>query len=215
MWGDPRPGTEADNVNKLVEKRKKQAEESGIDRLFCDTYFDILKTYPTWIKNEHNNVIEYIFPTVTKAEETPNGIVFKLADKTYKIETERKYGYDNPYYEMKLFLNDRKVFGIDASEDSNPYATFYYPNGINAYVNDDWVNDFKEIQHHHKLINKKREILWAENKERTDEKRQNFGITKEEVISYSQSEISSNHKKGVWEKWWFWIIIFIIFLIFI
>ena len=221
MWGEPRIRTEAYIVKKEVEKRKKIATQKGLDRLIMDVYHDCIQYYPSWIKNNKNK--KSICPQVVEANNTKSksgvGIEFKYCDKNYKIvRGDRRFleFSDNYWYDLTLFLNDRKVFEVTEEEIRNEYNDEYNPVFVKAYVNNDWVDDFNNILLHKKSIDLQSSIDYAEDPERTRELMESFGINKVEGIGNVEDINKVNDKNknsSILSKGCFWIIVIVILLI--
>ena len=212
MYGEPREGTEAYLVKQEAERRKKLAKDKGLDQLLLDTYDD-LKHYPSWIKDEKNK--RWIHQSISEAkyvgEKYDYNIEFKFGDKVYKIIRKRGYSpefWEGIWYDLMLSLNEKKIFEITEEETSDQYSTYHRPISVNAYVNDDWAEDFKSINAHRKNMSKEAELEYAEDPKRTQALKDNFGITalpKVPIIFNTKPALKID--QSIWSKWWVWALI--------
>lgn len=217
MWGEPREGTEAHAVKKEAERRKKLAQEKGLDNLLVDTY-DNLRHYPSWIKDSRNK--RWIHPSISEAkyvgEKYSYNIQFKFDGKVYKIIREKGFSPefgDGTWYDLILYLDEKKVFAITEEETSDQYSTYHRPISVNAYINDSWVDDFKNIHEYDKRVSEETELEFAEDPKRTQALKDDFGITDITPESKSsEAQSVEEAKKSIWSKWWVWVIIIIILI---
>lgn len=225
MWGEPREGTEAYKIKQLAEKRKKEAEEKKLDDLFSKTYRDCLKYSYAWSKNDNKEYVHLDMSSIEEKKENGDRridiIEFNIESRHYKITSERKSSYlpddYSYYYNDELFLNGKKVFAISESEKMEEWGTYYSPISVNAYINEDWVSDFIAIRNHHDKISKEHEIKYAEDPEKTNKLKEDFGIVNIEDFGDSLKQqnkelpVSSNKEtKPFWKSLWFWFILFVI-----
>lgn len=222
MWGEPRKGTEADLVKQEVEKRKKIAKDKGLDRLVIDVYHDCLKYYPSWIENEKNKkwVLPQVFEAKIVGKKFDSDIEFKIKDKSYKITRGDRWTPEfgeGTWYKLTLYQDNKKVFETTEEETNDQYCTYYSPVSVDAYLNDNWVDDFNSILSHKKDMDAQSAIKFAENPERTRELRESFGIDKIESNNQNVDEKNNlknikenNINKSIWSKWWVWVIIIIV-----
>lgn len=216
MWGEPRKGTEAYLVKQEAERKKKIAEDNGLDQLVIDVYHECLKYYPSWIKDERNK--KWVIPEVSEANVVGNkhsdNVEFKFQDNYYKINRSDRwipeFSDDGTWYKITLFLNDKKVFEVTEEETSDQYSDYHKPISVSAYLNNDWVDDFKNILSHKKKISAQSEIEFAEDPKRIQELRASFGINKnpDELKQGSGGAINKKiSNKPFWKRWWFWLLI--------
>jgi hypothetical protein len=213
MWGEPRRGTEAYAVKSEAEKRKKIAQEKKLDRLFIDLYYDYLQYYPHWIKNKNTK----INPAISEIKEVEDKIEFIVGDKKYRIVKGNSHPHpfeSSTLNDLSLYMNDKKIFEVTEEQTFNEYSDFHDTYSINAYVNDEWVEDFKQIKSYKEIASKEAEIAFAEDPKRTRELKEAFGIEKIEINNDDDKPIATNKKEtSIKSKWWFWAIIIILGLI--
>ena len=178
----PRQGTEAYHVEQIVEQRKKIAKSKNLDKLIIDVYHDCLHSYPHWIKNERNK--RYVYPLVNSAKyvgkDFSPDIEFSISNRNYKITRGNafrpEFSDGGVWYDLTLYLNEKKVFEVTEEETSDQYSEYHRPISIKAYLNDDWVEDFKNILAYKDKINKEVEIEWAEDPKKVERLKNDFGI---------------------------------------
>lgn len=222
MWGEPREGTDAYKVKKFAEARKNEAQKKGFDRLLVDVYFEKLKGLAKRVAIG-NGWDKYKHPQIQSLNEADGKLSFEFNSNEYAFEISNRnympYG-DGVYYNLDLYLNGKKAFGLMVNEHSGEYVTTYSPSIIHAYANDDWVADVLEIQRHYDSASKASEIAYAEDPKKTNKMMQDFGMTESDlaVPHIATATQSSPHastetfnpavpKKPLWKRWWFWLII--------
>jgi hypothetical protein len=182
-WGEPRPGTEAYAVKQEVIRKQKIAREKGLDKLLSDAYHeDGLRNYEAWFNSDRNK--RWVHPDVTgviSGRDEVNGkqipfVEFSMAEQKYKVTSREWLGEGGTYNDLTLYMNGQRVFEIAESVDSNQYATTYRPCNIKAYVNDEWVSDFKKFKEHQQRVQQQASIEFAEDKKRLQETKEAFGI---------------------------------------
>jgi hypothetical protein len=182
-WGEPRPGTEAYAVRQEVLRKQKIARELGLDRLFSDAYHEYgLRNYENWLNTDNNK--KWVHPDISRVvngRDQVSGkeihyVEFSMAGQGYKVTCREWLGEGGTYNDLTLYMNGRRVFEIHESVDSGQYSTTYRPSMIDAYVNDDWVNDFKKIKEHHQKVSEQASIEYAEDTKRLQETKGAFGI---------------------------------------
>ena len=168
--------TELDRIQKEVEEKKSLAKDKKLDELLGSIYSDIWLPYSHLslkLSNQDTSKQErYFHPESTLifgnkiqneiTYEDINVIEFILNKTNYKIAGH--YAGDDLI--IDLYLNDSKVFGIRGFEKRW---------NITAYVNDDWVNDFKKIKTH--LEKTKEQIRIENNEKKILEAKESFGIS--------------------------------------
>ncbi|GEM_PF-6097792 len=154
MWNSSKKEPEIDAIRREVEYKRRIAEEQGLDRLLLDVYHQSARYFPIWMKSEQEKA--YVYPGVTKATERidkePAGDTyvteFSIGAKRYKITSARRGNIlaRDVYFLLELFLNDQKVFAVSEKHDVRLKDQHYYTLNIEAYVNDDWVEDFRNMR---------------------------------------------------------------------
>lgn len=217
MWGEPRKGTEAYLVKQEADKKKKIAKDKGLDSLLVKTYHDTINSYPSWIKNKHNK--RWVHPSVSMVREIGDkysgDVEFKFKEKTYKI-TRGNHRIpefnEGSWYDLTLYLENKRVFEVTEEVTSGDYSTYQIPIFVNAYVNDEWVDDFKSIVTHQEEVSKATEIEYAEDPKMTQKLKDDFGIVEistQTPTNNSEDSVNivSKPKKPLWKRWLFGIII--------
>ena len=176
----PREGTEAYRVEQEVKKRKKIAQEKGVNILIADLYFGKLKYYPSWIKQSGN----YVPKLVNEAKEEKKGekevttIVF--AGKQYRFEfSEHSFSTPDDYVThglLELFSGEKKCLGINVSLEHGTYDSEWRPFDIAAFIDGDWIDDFKHLKEAIQKNDKLREQEKAEDPQKVKDLKDNFGI---------------------------------------
>jgi hypothetical protein len=215
MW-KPREGTEAHAVDKEVERRKKTAVQRGLDKLFSETYHDCLENVASWIKSQNKR---YVHPAIIKATEgTKDGenfLEFVMNERKYRITSREWYGYarDDKYNDLALFLDGKKLFAISESVTSDEWATYYSSLNVKAYVTEDWVSDFRDIQKYKKAVDEQAKIEYAEDPTKVAELKRDFGIESVFIENRDNKSLeqTDSEEKGTSGKIW-WVIIIIIIL---
>ena len=220
MYDQPRKGTEAHAVQQEVERRKKLAKTKELDKLLSDLYHKTLRLYPARFKNARNKL--WVYPEVSSAEELTGkekGVQFVFGNKAYRITEESWNAWigDDRYNNLALFLNDQKVFAVTENITSDEWDTYYSPGNVTAYVNEDWVSDFKNIQEYEKRKEHETAISRAEDPEKTQKLKEDFGITEVQIASPEKPGIPSpkTEAKGSSKKFWIWVIVIIVLLVWI
>ena len=155
---------EFDWVRREVAYRKRIAEEQGLDRLLLDAYHRSIRFYPAWMKSDGDER-QYVYPEVSGAVEkitkSSEGEIFTtefvVGKARYRVVSERRgtmIAHDL-YYMIELFLNDQKVFAMSEKHDVRLKDRHYYTLSIEAYVNDDWVEDFRRIEAWQEQVDRK------------------------------------------------------------
>jgi hypothetical protein len=144
-------------------------------------------------------------------------VEFFMAGQKYKVTSREWLGEDATYNDLTLYMNGQRVFEIGEAVDSDQYATTYRPFNINAYVNDEWVSDFKKFQEHKQRVQLQASIEFAEDKKRLQETKEAFGIgtnpdTADSIRERGKTSPSSSATTASANKVGIWIVI-AIFLI--
>lgn len=173
------------NVRREVAYKKKVAEEAGLDRLFLRAYHKSIRHYPAWIKSAENK--KYVHPEIADATEKvtkdPFGETFttdfSIRNKEYKIISRRKgtlLGH-NIYYVVELFINGEKAFAVSEKHDLRLRDEHYYTLNVEAYLNEDWVEDFRKINMHVEKVAAAEELVPSEEDvELVDRLKKDFNI---------------------------------------
>jgi hypothetical protein len=172
---------EVDRIHKEAEKIKRRAEELGVLKLFEDIYFHEIKYYPSWIKNSH----DYVPSIVTSAIEEKNegededkeNIRLALNGKEYLL-TFKENSFSTPdgeghlHGDLEVFLNDKKILALSASFDYDYEKWGVFE--IDAFIEGDWISDFKKLSHEIEVLAKEREK--KERAGKAKELKKNFNI---------------------------------------
>jgi len=184
MWdffnSKPREGTEAHRIQEEVRKRKKIAEEKGVKELISKLYFNHLKYFPSWIKQSG----DYVPKLVDSAQEEKKGeketILISFKGKNYRFEfSEHSFSTPDDYCThglLELFSDDKKWLAINVSLENNEYDSEWRPFDIKAFIDGEWVTDFKHLKEAIQENDKMREQKKAENPKKVQELKDNFGI---------------------------------------
>lgn len=147
-------------VRRKVAYKKMIAEEAGLDSLLLRAYHRSIRYYPRWIKNPKDE--KYVYPEVTDATEKitkdqAGGTFvteFSIRNRKYTIVSLRKGALlaQSVYYIVELFINGKKSFAVSEKHDLRLKNEHYYTLNIEAYINEDWVDDFRKINEHWEKI---------------------------------------------------------------
>jgi hypothetical protein len=185
----PRKGTEARRVQEEAKRRKQIAEDKKVKELISELYFSNIEHFPSWIKTDHNReyIPSIISEAVEKKEKTGKDERDKkiteiiLNDKPYKfVFQENSFSTPdnawNTHGLLELFANDKKVLAINVSLEHSDYDSNWSPFGIEAFIDGDWIDDFLTLQKAQKEDEKKRALKEAEDPDKTEKLKRNFGI---------------------------------------
>ncbi|EKD46972.1 MAG: hypothetical protein ACD_66C00276G0009 [uncultured bacterium] len=184
----PRKGTEAYRVHQEVEKKKNLAKEKKVDELISELYFENITYYPSWIKHEDRSYVPAIITSASESKEKGKKderdkkiINITLNDKKYKFAFEENSfstpdGEYNTHGLLELFDGDKKVLGLDVSLEHGDYDSTWSPFGIEAFIDGDWIEDFRSLKKQKIKDDKERALKEAENPEKTKKMKDNFGI---------------------------------------
>ena len=142
-------------------------------------------------------------------------VLFLYSNRNYKITRGNafrpEFSDGGVWYDLTLYLNEKKVFEVTEEETSDQYSEYHRPISIKAYLNDDWVEDFKNILSYKDKINKEVEIEWAEDPKKVERLKNDFGITSlDQKIKTPSEQIEPRKNKTKTLIVWFWIIVVII-----
>ena len=190
IWNaKPRKGTEAHRVQGEVKKIKKIAEDKQVKELVSDLYFNSIKYYPHWLKN--NQIGDHVSSIVSNAiERKENGtkkdhdneiIGITLNGNDYKfIFRESSFstpdGEWNTHGLLELFSGNKKILAINASLEHSDYDSNWRPFGIEAFIDGDWMDDFHALKNAKEKDYKEWLLKEAEDPNKTNKLKQNFGI---------------------------------------
>lgn len=190
IWGaKPREGTEAYRVQEEVRKRKKIAEEKQVKELVSDLYFDAIKYYPNRLKDKQNR--DYVSSIVTRAttrgeagneggrgkeitEITLNGKDYRFAFQESSFSTPD--GEHHTHGLLELFSGDRRLLAINASLEYSRFLSEWKPFGIEAFIDGDWIEDFRALKKAKQKDERDRAVKKAEDPDRTAKLKKDFGI---------------------------------------
>ena len=185
----PRKGTEARRIQEEAKKRKRIAEDKKVKELISELYFSNIEHFPSWIKTDHNR--EYVPSIISKAVEKKekgdkddrdkkvteinlNGKAYKFVFQENSFSTPDNAW--NTHGLLELFANDKKVLAINVSLEHSDYDSTWSPFGIEAFIDGDWIDDFQALKKAQKEDEKKRALKEAEDPDKTEELKRNFGI---------------------------------------
>lgn len=176
----PREGTEAHRVQEEVRKRKKIAEEKGVKELISQLYFDRLQYFPSWIKKSGN----YVPKLINSAQEEKNGdkkvTLISFNGKIYTFEfSQHSFSTPDDYCThglLERFANEKKWLAINVSLENNEYDSKWRPFDIKAFIDGDWIDDFRYLKEAIQENDKLREAEKAEDPKKVQELKDDFGI---------------------------------------
>lgn len=212
-------GTESYKIKKEVDRKKKLAEQKGLDQLLSAVYHECIRNWPAWLADVDKR--KFVYPgtkgVVEKIIKDPNlGDIrvteFSIGDKRYKLTSRRRGSFvkNDIFYILELFLNNVKVFAVSEYEEIKTFVTDYYPFSVDAYANEDWVGDFIKIALHKEEIDKLKEAKPAEDLQRIKQLRKDFNI---ENFSGEDNAQNQPGQKPLWQRWWAWLIFAFVMLL--
>lgn len=152
--------SEKDRIYAEVEKRRERAKKLGVPELITKEYHDHIKYYPSWIKDNKNR--ESVYPLITdavklkpeKSDEEDDGkerIKITLNGKNY-IFSYKEHSFTLPDDEwcntgdLELYQENKKVLSLSISiEYEKIVGSIFHPSEIKAFIEGDWINDFKDL----------------------------------------------------------------------
>jgi hypothetical protein len=174
--------SEADKIFKEVAKRKARAEELGIKELISELYFDALVYYPHWLKNGPEYVCSFIknaVETIDKKDVKRTNIKMKDKDYVFFFKTMSFSTPDGEYHthgDLDLFLDNKKILGLDTALEAGAYDSTWKAFQINAFIEGDWIKDFTQLQQQIEIENEERERRKKEAPEKIMKLKEDFGI---------------------------------------
>jgi hypothetical protein len=179
-----------DKAKREVEYKKRIAEEEGLDRLLLQAYHGSIRYYPLWIKSAREKA--YVHPAVGQAservEKEPSGDTFitefSMGAKRYTLASEHRGTFftKDVYYVITLFINDVKVFAVSEKHDVRLKGAHYYALNIEAYMNEDWVEDFRSILEHQDEVARMLEKMPNEDPEVLERLKTDFSLDDRKII---------------------------------
>jgi len=184
----PRKGTEAYRIYQEVEKKKNFAKEKKVDELISELYFENITYYPSWIKHEDRSYVPAIISSATESKEKGERkdrdkkiIKITLNNKKYKFAFEENSfstpdGEWNTHGLLELFDGDKKVLALNVSQEHTEYDSTWSPFGIEAFIDGEWIEDFRSLKKQKIKDDKERALKKAEDPEKTEKMKKDFGI---------------------------------------
>lgn len=176
----PREGTEAYRVEQEVKKRKKIAEEKGVAPLIVHLYFGKLQYYPNWIEQNGNYVPKLLTEATAEKKGEKEIMTINLSGKIYRFEfSQHTFSTPDDYVThglLELFSNDKKCLGLNLSLEHGTYDSEWRPFDISAFIDGEWIDDFRNLREEIQQNDKLREQQEAEDPKKVQELKNNFGI---------------------------------------
>jgi|GEM_PF-2918558 len=166
------------DLYRKVEMKKQMAKEMKIPEMFEKLYHTQIRYYPAWIKD--NRFREHVCSLVTDAEDLGDGrikIRLKENDYVFAFKKENIFNQEGKLYlraKMELFLNDKKILGLHMVNTGQMLATKWRSSDIEAFIEGDWINDFKQLHQQIEVEATKR--VKEDKKEKLDKIRKDFGL---------------------------------------
>ncbi|MFC2149829.1 hypothetical protein ACFLQ8_03910 [Candidatus Auribacterota bacterium] len=138
----------AEKVRQEVEKRKKRAERLGLPELVTGLYMDHIQFYQAWIVNNRKYVPEIVTCCKKAVKDDKVFVVLSLKDKIYHFTfVKKRFCTDgDEYAELELFKLGAKCISLSIARDYNEYEDIWRPFDINAFIENEWINDFRELR---------------------------------------------------------------------
>lgn len=182
FWGPkPREGTEAYRVQEEVKKILKVAENKKVKELIGNLYFNKIKYFPHWIKNNREYIPSSISAATERKEKDEKITEITLNDKNYKF-TFKESSFSTPDGEhhthglLQLFEKDKKVFATNCSLDYDDYGSGWSTFSVEGFIDGDWIENFNLLKAEIESNDKEKEIRRAEDPEKTEKLKSDFGI---------------------------------------
>ena len=184
---EPRVNTEAYRVKEEVSKRKRIAQEKGVPDLISELYFGEIEYYPSWITHEGREYVPNVITKATRSEKeeddkTKKVTGFTLNSNDYRFEfSEDSFGTPdgewNTHGLLELFQGEQRVLALICSLNTNDIDSEWRQFDIEAFIDGDWVNDFQLLKQEKKKQEYERELKRAEDPEKVDKLKKDFGIS--------------------------------------
>lgn len=189
---------EMDRIQREVEKLKEKAKELELPTLFTKLFHTKICYYPKWITDEQRrkNVCSLITQAIQSIRQTEYGenidqIKITLKGKEYTF-TFRRYDFDTPdgeghtNGELILYHNDKKILAMTMGYyaqsfdeyDSSLINGWSIPSDVSAFVDGEWVSDFRELARKIRAEDEAKEQQEEHQKkiEQADKLKKDFGI---------------------------------------
>lgn len=185
----PRKDTEAYRVKEEAARRKKLAEEKGVKELATELYFDDIQYYPSWLKNEKG--FAHVSKLVTNATKLESGkkkeerhidvTELLLKDKKYRFEfSNHSFSLPDGDYAnhglLDLFIDGKRVLGVNLSNDYEGFDPKWKPFGIEAFIDGEWINDLMDLKKAIQMDTKEKALMEAEDPDKIKKLKKDFGI---------------------------------------
>jgi hypothetical protein len=186
LGGKPRKGTEAHRVELEVQRRRKLAESKGVPDLIKKVYFDSIYYYPSWISNgNRDSVPEMVTSALRQEKKGKKGskdiTLITLNGNEYRFEYEEE-SFSLPDGEwanhgtLELFFSNKKILALSVSREDDQYSTWYSVFRIDAFIDGNWIEDFEKLSKQIEIDRKVREIKRAEDPQKINKLKDDFGI---------------------------------------
>jgi hypothetical protein len=169
---------DVDRIYQEVEKRKRRAEELGVPKLFEKLYSRI-PHYPSWIKNNHNR--EWVCSLVTDAIKMEDGgIKIVLSEETYTFYFKESNfstpdGEYHKHANWELYVDSKKVLVVDMAYEMDQYIGGNWTAfGVSAFIEGDWLKDFKKLEQ--KIVVEDKEREQKRKSKEAEKLKEDFGI---------------------------------------
>lgn len=176
---------EADEVYKQIEKVKQKAKDMGIFELFEKLYFNNIRHYHSWISRNR----DYVPSLVTEAAPLEKGkenqeryekVSIDLSGRNYLFTFKEKWIFapdgDAKHGLLQLFYNDQRVLALNVAYEDNEFFGEWKAFNLEAFIEGDWINDFKALERQIETNRKERERRERENPEKINKLKNDFGI---------------------------------------
>lgn len=168
---------ETERIEAEVAERKQRAQELGVDGLITGLYYNNIRYYPSWIKR--GAVCSLVRDAVDLKDKR---VKLSLKNGRDYIFSFKEHGFTMPDGEwvnsgtLELFHNNKKVLSLDMSLENNRTDSQWYPLDIEAFVEGDWVKDFKELEKRIETERQEERRREQEDPERLKKLKEDFGI---------------------------------------
>lgn len=181
------PESGADRVYKKVEEIKSRANELGVPELINELYHKNIKYYPSWIEHSRDYVPSVVISAVKEVnkQEKSNGkewerIKINLKGKEYIFDfEEHSFSVEGDYCHqgnLGLFLDNKKMLALSMSKDLDKYDSIWWVFNVDAFIESDWIKDFKELKEAIKLQEIERNKKKREDPSKIVKLKKDYGI---------------------------------------
>lgn len=170
---------EAHRVRKEAEKIKEHAMKTGVPQLVSSLYHEKIRYYHSWIKKTPRDYVPEMVTDSKEVQDKKSGkkyILLTMNGREYKFTHSEGSYEDINWADLEMFLDEKKVLHVNESVSYNEWGIDYRANSVDAFIDGDWVKDFKELDKELKKAEQEREREEFENPDEIAKLKKDFGI---------------------------------------